>query len=657
LLSALTLALSLAHAAAILQACGGPAALTNPWPIPTHDHPIQFHSSTLAPTFFAQSGTNAGYDPSFMAGYPKSILFPPSSTLFDVAALLTAGRWPAPTYKITVFLAVAAFPFLTWLAAHRLGLSPLARFATVLLGLLYVWTNGGEGGFPLNYARYGMVPYFLAIPLGLAWLGQFVRFVQQGGIVRGLTTTLFGALVWMVHITTPLVLAPAAACGYLSACRHRRPDGLPCLTRGRHLAIAAMPVIIIALNAFWWWPGLLLRSERGDSGFALANREPVLERLTDVVAVAPPIQVVLYGLALLGALQLFRRQPITTWALGGLLAAGVFWGYLAGFFRSLDFLQPGRHTYALHLAACLYAGAGLSSILASEDHPTSSARIVRTLAVGLIGARLFAPDLLENLSLRLGTPNRPGFLACRPPERLIWIIDQIKRSMKPGERLLYEESGFDLPDEPDPYDGGRFSGLLPWFTGVELLGGPYLHVALRSNFTQFGEGRLFGQENWTEAHFRRYAEIYRPSAILCWSRHARAFCEAHPELIEILARHEQPVLRVDLRTGRAFTQTTQLIFGRVKGYEGSTARGSAEVQARPGQLWVRRPPGARLDAPAVLRYHYVPGLTGRPPIPLQPVWLGADPVPLIALTPPAEAASLELSFRPTPNADPPAPPP
>ena len=77
---------------------------------------------------------------------------------------------------------------------------------------------------------------------------------------------------------------------------------------------------------------------------------------------------------------------------------------------------------------------------------------------------------------------------------MLWVVDRVKRHVKPGERLLYEEGGFDLPGVPDPFQGGRFSGLLPDRTGVEVIGGPYLHASLTTNFTQFGEGKLFGKD-------------------------------------------------------------------------------------------------------------------------------------------------------------------
>jgi hypothetical protein len=208
---------------------------------------------------------------------------------------------------------------------------------------------------------------------------------------------------------------------------------------------------------------------------------------------------------------------------------------------------------------------------------------------------------------------------------LLWVVDRVRRYVKPGDRLLYEEGGMDVPGTRDPFQRGRFSGLLPHRTGAELLGGPYLHAALSTNFTQFGEGKLFGRADWDRDFFVRYARLYRPSAILCWSPHARAFCRANPDLIHILEDE-----------GR-------LIIGRVEGFGGDTIRGRARVEAVPGRLRVTGMV-PDLDGSVVLRYHFVPCLTTRSSVACEPVFLEQDPVPFIRLRPPPWMRDVELKM-------------
>src|SRR5262249_28208739 len=128
-------------------------------------------------------------------------------------------------------------------------------------------------------------------------------------------------------------------------------------------------------------------------------------------------------------------------------------------------------------------------------------------------------------------------------------------------------------------------------------------------------------------HFVRYAALYRPGAILCWSAHARAFCRANPDLIQIL------------------DDDGLVLLGRVIGFEGDAIVGSAEGGASPGRLEVKRVT-AGVDGPVVLRYHSVPCLRTRPQVTWDAFRVDGDPVPFIRLTPPLRPATFQLGFFP-----------
>jgi hypothetical protein len=327
-----------------------------------------------------------------------------------------------------------------------------------------------------------------------------------------------------------------------------------------------------------------------------------------------------------GLFLLVRRAPLYGCALLGFAAAGFFWGYLAGAVRALDFLQPGRHTYSLYTALAVAGAVAIDEVLrrirvaagaAGADH------LDRWVVAGalLLGIRVLAGPLASSVNLRLfaGEP----FLSSRPSPRLIWVVDRVKRYLKPSERLLYEESGQGLRDEPDPFQDGRFSGLLPAMTKVEVLGGPYLHASLKTNFTQFGEGKLFGRADWDRDYFVRYAKLYRPAGILCWSRRARQFCKANPDLIQILE------------------DEGKLLIGRVIGFEGALISGSGKVTAEPGRIRIREMV-PDLDGSVVLRYHSVPGLLTRPSVASEPDYREEDPVPFLRLRPATGVHEVEV---------------
>jgi hypothetical protein len=187
---------------------------------------------------------------------------------------------------------------------------------------------------------------------------------------------------------------------------------------------------------------------------------------------------------------------------------------------------------------------------------------------------------------------------------------------------------------------------LPYLTGVEVLGGPYLKAGIKTNFTQFGEGRLFGRDEWSSAFFDRYAGYYRPTAIICWSPVAVAFCQAHPELVEIIARNDRLLPTVDPTTGRRVLVTSTVIFGKIGGSPGKFVRGRGRIRAEPGRLIIDEAIADELDGLVVLSYHNVPRLRSTPPLRIESVKLGDDPVGFIGFRPPRGRFVLEMDFRP-----------
>jgi hypothetical protein len=691
---ALIVLLCLLHGLAIWTSLGGRAGLTNGWPLWRDDHPLYFHSALVTRAFLKDSYTTAGYDPSFMSGYAKSVVFPASSTLPELVIAAFGGTRPEFAYKLYVLVSAAAVPWLIALACFIWQIRAATAATAVGLALVYIWTD-----FPLSYAAFGMLPYFLGIPLGLVATGVFARYLIRGGWLNGIMASMLMSLAVLVHLTTAIVIAPAALLAYIVACGPESRSERP-WTRMRHVGVWLIPVVVLAVNAFWWLPGMWLSSTKGPSDFAFNHPEGVISRLAKIIGgPEAPIQCILLATGLPGLAWMIRRRRIDGAALLGFCAAGLFWGYLAGGLRALDFLQPGRHTYALYTGLALAGALGIEE-LARRLHAGSpdADHFHRWVMVGavLIGFRMVGSPILESIR-SLGSAGEP-FLSSRPSHRLVWVIERVRRHVKPGERLLYEEGGKDLPGVPDPFQRGRFSGLLPDRTGVEVLGGPYLHASLTTNFTQFGEGMLFGRagwyrilmeelpkldlaqiekvfgrrdrllleelrrldpgvartirsphggmeefldkvrkfdpasaakvfgrSGWDRDFFIRYARLYRPSAILCWSPDARWFCRANPDLIQI---------KEDDGT---------LLIGRVVGFGGDTIRGGAKVEAEGGRIHVREmSPG--LDGTVVLRYHSVPCLTTKPSVACEPEYLEEDPVPFLRLRPPAGTRDVELEL-------------
>lgn len=611
----------LAHGGLIWRGMDGAEGINGPWPLWRDDHPLYFHSALVTREFLSQSGTTAGYDPSFMAGYPKSVVFPASSTLPELVVWAFGGDRPERAYKLYVLIASAIAPWLVAWACWIWGLRPEALAAAVWLYLAYVWTD-----FPINYVSLGMVPYFLAIPLSLVAAGAFGRFLESGGLGRWLLASLLCSGAFLVHLTAGMIVAPAGAFAYLCALRDDR-NSRP--TFSRHLGVWLVPLVVLALNAFWWLPALWLSETKGASDFVFRHPEGVLTRLARISTNEAPIEPVLIALGLPGSAVLIRRNATMGWTLIGFVVSGFFWGYLAGGVRWLDFLQPGRHTYAFYSGLALAAGLGLSAFLRRLRPDEGAPRAVRLdrwawLAIILVGVRILGAPLADSVRARVG--GEP-FLASRPPSRFFWILNRIKEHAEPGQRVLYEEEGFGQPGLPDPYRGGRFSGLIAGSAGVELIGGPYLHAALKTNFTQFGEGKLFGEADWDRKFFMRYARLYRPALMVCWTPHARRFCQSNSDLATVV------------------DDDGTILVAKISGFEGDAVRGEAKVSATSGRLSVRGMV-PDLDGSIVLRYHHVPSLRAHPDVPVDAQFEEGDPVPFIRIRPPKGVEEVELEMVP-----------
>jgi len=612
----------LAHGALIWRAMGGAEGIGGPWPLWRDDHPLYYHSALVTRSFLSQSGTTAGYDPSFMAGYPKSVVFPASSTLPELVVWAFGGDRPARAYKLYVLIASAIAPWLVAWACRIWRLRPEAAAAAVWLYLIYIWAD-----WPINYVSLGMVPYFLAIPLSLVAAGAFGRFVEAGGLGRWLAASLLCSGAFLVHLTAGMIVAPAGAIAYLGALRGgsgSRPTFL------RHLGVWLVPLVVLVLNVFWWLPALWLSETKGASDFVFRHPEGVLNRLVGIATNEAPIEPVLIALGLPGLAVLIRRSATLGWTLIGFVAAGFFWGYLASGVRGFDFLQPGRHTYAFHTGMALAAGLGLDAFLKKLQPEEDAPRTVRLdrwalVAIALVGVRILGTPLTASVRARI--EGEEPALTSRPPSRFFWILKRIEEHAEPGQRVLYEEGGFAVPGIPDPYRGGRFSGLIPSSTGVELIGGPYLHAALQTNFTQFGEGKLFGEADWDRDFFIKYARLYRPSLMVCWTPRARRFCQSNPDLATVL------------------DDDGTLLVAKISGFEGDAVRGEAKVTATPGRLTVRGMV-PDLDGSVVLRYHHVPSLRAHPDVPVDAQFEEGDPVPFIRIRPPEGVEEVELEMVP-----------
>jgi hypothetical protein len=165
----------------------------------------------------------------------------------------------------------------------------------------------------------------------------------------------------------------------------------------------------------------------------------------------------------------------------------------------------------------------------------------------------------------------------------------------------------------------QLGAIVPWRTGLEVIGGPYPLVWLQHNFTNFAflsgielpeEVRLFGRAlaDFTPEQLRLYLDTYNVGWVIAFT----------PESVETFQR--APWLRPVARVGR------HRIF---ESADPATAflKGAGSVRVEYGAMHVTNASRGEL----VLKYHWAPFLTTDPPQEIAPHVVLDDPVPFIRL--------------------------
>ena len=129
-------------------------ALMNDDPVISVDHAIHLYHGYLGAKFLKEHGTSWGYDPFFMAGYPKTPVYDSSSGPAELFQLIAGGRYSPRAYKIGILILVGLIPVVVGLAGRVYGSSTATVAATVAWAAWYCWA-----GFPDILVRTGLVAF------------------------------------------------------------------------------------------------------------------------------------------------------------------------------------------------------------------------------------------------------------------------------------------------------------------------------------------------------------------------------------------------------------------------------------------------------------------------------------------------------------------
>jgi hypothetical protein len=218
------------------------------------DYALQFYYGQLGAQMLSETGVNYGYDPSFLAGYPKLPLYYPSSRPFELALHWFEGADPARVFNRSVLALLASLPFWLLLAAGLWGAPPVERLAIVALGSVPHLLVPAADFYGYMEAS-GMVSFLFASFVSLPVVAAGSRFSSRGGAAAAAALAVTGCLLFVSHPSSPLLVAVPAvvlAAGSLRRIPPARAFGL------------ALVVIGVAAVSWPWFEGQLALGHHAD---------------------------------------------------------------------------------------------------------------------------------------------------------------------------------------------------------------------------------------------------------------------------------------------------------------------------------------------------------------------------------------------------------
>jgi hypothetical protein len=570
-----------------------PGVLFGGEPIASLDYSLHFARVWATDEMLGEHGRIWGYNPFFLAGYPAGTVFDVNNHFIELfgVALHRVGVSLPTAFNLFVFLALVLVPVFTWTAARNFDLSPWQQVTAVALAML-LWFTDGEVrvAWRVGVIASGVAMY--ALPYALSCLHRYMERRTATSLAAFLVT---GALVSLLHPLSFLFFFGMVAL-YLVV----RAPRFDLRFWG---AMVLFAVLVLAINMIWIAPLLQHLSLKTTSGYHWIGDLRALARDLALTR-GSGLRLLLYAFGVGGLVVWWREGRRNLAELIGVpvvLLTG--FGYLAGHLEIfLDF-----ETYRNNLVV---------SFLLVSPAATAFDRALgwlRTLAppkrrgVAVAGALLVLVLLVKNLLFfapyARGQFGRHALSPLHPAD--MKVVELVRERVGSDERVLVEY--------------WPLGAMLPWYTGREVIGGPYPLVWMPHNFANFVVYREVSVARQTELFGQSTAEITPEEVRIYLEQYGIGWIVASSDETKALFDTVATVSRVeDLGRNRVY---------RLDAPTGLTARGTATVEGRFGSLVLRDvAPGE-----VVLRYHWSPTLVSEPPQAVLPCSMPGDPVPFIFL--------------------------
>jgi hypothetical protein len=463
-----------------------PTAIPRNDSLPGYDYPVHTHRVYLTQVAIRERGLPWGYDPSLSAGLaidPTQDTGKPQQVLGALLPFLH----PATVVALFAFVAVLLGPMLLVLACLHMKLT-LSVQAWVLISVLTpLWLMNG---LLHNFMVFGMIAYLASVFASPWVMTRFLRFIDQPSLGRWAGFTSAGGFLFLLHIVGPMVIVIPLAVYTLLA--------RPLAVRWR-LATMLTPLIIAAINAFWFVP-LMLALGMPRPPWALVPAQMLHKSFTvrnwaELAAHLTPLQMALYalgiGAASTGLMLLAKATGRRTAIVCGLAAFScLFLGLFGSFVPVVVYMQPLR----LLIPATVFLGLPVGVLV---DACLRKIRVSPDLAAVVISVELAALTVfqgwLQPMQQTSASKTLQGF---------------VMEHTSPGDRLLIQSLDWQTK-------------AMPLSLGREVIGHTF---PVLNDPIQFKANSVFGKSfgAWQSEELRTTLHRYGAAFVLTLSPEARA---------------------------------------------------------------------------------------------------------------------------------------
>jgi len=592
-----------------------PGTLFDHNPIFNDDYSYHFYYSLLGSRFLTHHHTSWGYDPYFMAGYPKTIMADPSNNTLEALFALLPFIAPAVIFKITIVLTIVLVPIIVYYTCKNMELTRGQSILGALLGTAYWWL-----GMPYQKIFCGLFAFIFVSYVCLFIYSVFYRFFQRREFKIGLLLTIIVPFAFLLHPTTPLILIVFLLVLYLGSWKK--------LHKTIHFTLFLIFVLTLGINSFWLIPLLKFYHYKTSSSQFLQS-SGLAGFIGGYFTANQGIELLLLVFGLLGLyLWKFQKEHLKYLSVVGGVIFLLFLSYYGSVFTFISDLQPQRFIIPLNLFLIVPAACGISWLInLIKDNRTKKKWLMVIFLFFVVLIPLFTG---KRYTIAFDFYYwRPFITSLHPGNKALiqWITEE---TTKEG-RILIEDSCFLDTQGKDTSPWGHqfylthFPALLPYYTGREFIGGPHPYSIIKHHFAEFHDGILFKKaiDTFTLPELQSYFDLYNIKWIICWSDLSRAFFNRSPHYL-------QPNERVD----KFYTYTVK----RTPSY---FYKGKGQISADYNKLQLTE---IEPDGEIIIKYHWLEQLRTDPPRPLERVMLMDDPIGFIKIHNPPSSILVYNSY-------------